>query len=163
MKHANRLLALIGLMFLSFVVHAEGGCPPGMIPYSGTDISSCGPIPPNQGQQAPPIRWETRWGAIATDSKYGSTGVSTGLPSKQAAEQAAIADCELRMKNAICEIEVAYDNKCVAMISGDHEYNTSINDTEAQAVAEGMKVCRDAKVSNCHVYYSGCSLPLQVQ
>ena len=114
-------LMLLGLLGLTRVAHAEGGCPPGMIPYSGTDISSCGPIPPgyyqnNQSPQATPIRWESRWGAIATDSKTGSTGVSTGLNSKQAAEQAAIADCESE-KNATCQIEIAYDNECAAMVA----------------------------------------------
>lgn len=69
---AKWLFALC-LFIVSGLACAEGGCPSGMIPYSGTDISSCGPIPPDYygGDNSspspaaqPPVRWADRWGAI---------------------------------------------------------------------------------------------------
>jgi hypothetical protein len=164
----RRLLIALLLVVVSCLVHAENGCPPGMMPYSGTDISSCGPVPPgyyknNQQAQAPQVRWASTWGAIATDSINGATGVSTGAVSKSVAEDAALDDCRSKMQNASCTIQIAYDNECAAMVAGDHGYNVTADATQDKAIDEGMKTCLNAKDSNCHVYYSGCSLPRQIQ
>lgn len=167
----NCWLLLGLLLLLNSVVHAENGCPPGMIPANGTDINSCVPIPPgyyqNQQQQQPqpsrpPPQWATRWGAIATDSVKGVLGAVTGLSSKSEAQQAAMADC-LAKGGSPCKLEVAYDNECAAMVVGDDVYNVGADTTLEKAVQYGMKLCTGANHTNCHVYYSACSLPVQIQ
>jgi hypothetical protein len=70
-----------------------------MIPYSGTDISSCGPIPPgyyqnSQRQDAPIRRWISKWGAIAADGELGILGTKIKADTRQEAEEAAMSDCK---------------------------------------------------------------------
>lgn len=98
----SKWLLMLGLLNICGLAHAEGGCPSGMIPYSGTDLSSCGPVPAgyygssndNASQpRKPPVRWATTWGAIALDNKLGKVGAVTGQPSEQAAARA---DCHKR-------------------------------------------------------------------
>lgn len=160
------------LLLLGNVVHAEGGCPPGLIPASGTDINSCVPIPPgyySNQQQAlpqpppPPIsRWASRWGAIATDGPGGHLGVATNLASKGDAEQIAVTDCQAK-GGSPCAIEVAYDNECAAMVVGHTEHSSNAAATLDEAIHLGMLTCNKAGDTNCHVYYSACSLPARVQ
>lgn len=159
------------LLFMATVAHAEGGCPPGMIPASGTDINSCIPIPPgyynNQQQvqpqpQPPPPQWTSRWGAIATDGPGGHLGVATNLSSKDDAEQVAITDCQAK-GGAPCAIEVAYDNECAAMVVGHTEHSSNAAASLDEAIHLGMLTCNNAGDTNCHVYYSACSLPVRVQ
>ncbi|RUL66561.1 DUF4189 domain-containing protein [Dyella dinghuensis] len=167
MKFTSRLLQLISLLCVSFAAHAEGGCPPGMIPYSGTDISSCGPIPPgyyqnSQQPQAPPMQWASTWGAIATDEPHGILGAAVGMPSKREAEQAALSDC--RSKNGSdCKLELAYDNECAALVVSKTGYVVTAHQTKDLAIQSGMKTCRDSGYEDCHAYYSACSLPQQIQ
>ena len=160
------LLLLLGmLLLLNGVVHAEGGCPPGLIPASGTDINSCVPIPPGYYTQtaAPqPPQWADRWLAVATDSIRGSLGTATGMPSRGNAERAAIADCQAK-GGTQCKLDVSYGNGCAAMIVGDGGYNSNGAATVDEAVQLGMKICANAGHANCHVYYSVCSLPQRIQ
>jgi hypothetical protein len=168
MKASLFLLCL--LMLFSGVTHAEGGCPPGMIPYSGTDTNSCGPIPPGYGgnsaqgpQQMPlPAQWEARWGAIATDDATGSFGASTNAFSQMSAESEALAECHLK-KQAACRIETSYRNGCAVMTIGDKMHNSNSAATLNETTQIGMKTCVDGGDTNCHVYYSGCSFPQRVQ
>jgi len=81
---------------------AQTACPPGMEEYGagvcGYNRSEESPQQAlqQQGPPSPPPRWATRWGAIATDSIKGTLGAVSGLPSKSAAQQAAIADCQAK-------------------------------------------------------------------
>lgn len=152
------------LILLANVVRAENGCPSGMIPASGTDVSSCVPIPPgyfgNQ-QQAPAQRspnWSSRWGAVATDGVKGSLGVITDVSSRAEAERAAMADCQSK-GGSQCKIDVSYSNGCAAMVVDDDGYNVESAATIDQAVQSGMNACSKAGRTNCHVYYSACSTP----
>lgn len=162
---------LLGLLFLrAGVAHAEGGCPPGMIPASGTDINSCVPIPPGyysnqqqaQPQPPPPPRWADQWGAIATDSANGILGTATNLPSRSSAENAALADCQSK-HGSTCKIQLSYGNQCAAMLVGAKVYNTNAGDTADEAIKKGIKMCTDAGDTLCRVYYSACSLPQRIQ
>lgn len=165
-------LSLLGLLLLNGAVYAEGGCPSGMIPYSGTDLNSCGPIPPGyygnqkqnpiKAQQYPPPQWVTRWGAIATYEPDGSLGTATNMSSQSQAEQAALADCQSKHESA-CKVQLSYFNQCAAMVISDKGYNTGSAATVDQAVQAGMRICRDSGDPNCRVYYSACSLPVQIQ
>ncbi|RST45010.1 DUF4189 domain-containing protein [Variovorax sp. DXTD-1] len=139
-------------------------CPPGQIAYgSGPGLNMCGPD--NRQQQAPQQpaeQWERRWGAIATSVPDGVLGVSTDKSSNREASQTAISDCAAK-GGLNCKIEIAYDNQCAAVVVGDGGYNAPIATTINKAVEVGMKTCRDAGRSNCHVYYSACSLPVRIR
>jgi len=49
------------------------------------------------------------------------------------------------------------------MVVGNNGYNVGADATVDKAVQLGMKICTDAKNTNCHVYYSACSLPQRIQ
>lgn len=162
--------ALIGIpLLIANCVYAEGGCPTGMIPASGTNINSCIPIPPGYYQnqqssspQAPPERWIDHWGAIATYEPNGSLGIAENMPSQESAENLALEDC--RAKHASkCEVQLSYRNQCAAMVVSDGGYNVTPATTIDAATEKGMDICRKAGDSNCHVYYSACSLPQRIQ
>ncbi|HKT29208.1 DUF4189 domain-containing protein [Dyella sp.] len=154
-------LLLCLLMFHSFA-HAEGGCPPGMIPYSGTDISSCGPLPSGyyqQPSQAPSPRWESRWGAIAIGS-VGRIGVATNEPSKRQAEQSAIADCQAK-EGKNCKIETLYANGCAVVVAGKKIHVSHSGATLTEATEQAMKICV-ASDTDCRTIFTSCSLPAQI-
>lgn len=102
-----------------------------------------------------------RWGAIAFDGQRGILGVSTGLQSEQAAEQAALNDC--RAKGGIkCQSEISYVNGCTAFTIGDRGAYRGAKATLDQVIAEGMQKCRETDQS-CETYYSACSLPVRIR
>jgi hypothetical protein len=161
---------LVGLLLLcTGLVHAEDGCPPGMIPASGTDINSCVPIPAdyysNQGSvqsSQPPQQWEDEWGAIATDFAHSSAGASVNQMNRDAAEQSAIANCQSN-GGSLCKVELWYLNQCVAMAVSDTGHNAKAGATSEAADQAAMKVCLEAGDANCRIYYSACSLPQRIQ
>lgn len=161
-----KVFLLLVLLPMTFKVFAENGCPEGMIPYSGTDISSCGPIPPNyyQGNQraAPLIQWESKWGALASDKFGHIAGVSNDLDSKEQAEQSAIEDCK-RYGGVECKPDAYYSNQCIAVVSGDNRSDSITNSSIDAAMSEGMHRCTARGDTNCHVFYSACSLPRRIQ
>lgn len=168
MKLTFRLLVGIYMLSLVAISHAQVSCPPGMMPYgTAQDVSVCGPIPGyNQDQnqtrpQAPTIKWSSRWGAIAADFDAGGVGVSSDKGSRQEAEAAAITDCQARGGRS-CKIETWYSNGCAAMVVGNNIHSTNSASTESEAIRLGFTTCKKAE-PNCHVFYSGCSLPQRIQ
>ncbi|MGJ7490474.1 DUF4189 domain-containing protein [Variovorax sp. ZT4R33] len=160
---ACNLWLLLG-MFVSFGAYAN--CPPGSYLISNPTNTYCLPDPnyrsPQQALQQPVEQWERRWGAIATDGPRGAMGVVTDKRSEREASQIAMQDC--RAKGGVdCKVDAAYDNQCAAVVVGDGGYNVSSRPTADQAITTGMKTCRDAGRSNCHVYYSACSLPVRIR
>jgi hypothetical protein len=169
MRAALRTAALwLGLPLASFGVHAEGGfCPPGTIDHNNGRAAAivCSPIPGYGQQQTPqqPIeQWERRWGAIATDGPNGALGATTDKRSKQEASQVAMQDCQSK-GGVNCKIDTAYYNQCAAVVVGDGGYNVPSAATVDRAVELGMKTCHDAGRTNCHAYYTACSLPARVR
>ena len=167
MKYALFAL-LLGIMPLlqSFTAHAEGGCPPGQYPQQGQGWQTCSPIPGQiQSNNAPPPpaeRWDDRWGALAADGSDRIAGSSSDQTSQDQAVAAAIADC--KAYGAIgCRQSAVYRNQCIAVVSGDKLSRTYSAKTESSAVSQGMSQCNDEGQSGCHVFYSGCSLPVRVQ
>ena len=161
---------LIGMLLLATgVLHAEGGCPQGMIPYRGNDLNSCGPIPQGyynnrrQQDQAPYVQfhWESRWGAIATDGPGGSFGSATDMQNQIDAENLALAKCHQK-KGSGCQVELAYRNQCAAMAVGDTGHIAQAGNTPRDAANAAMKVCNGAD-THCFIYYRACSLPVEVQ
>ena len=171
--NASRVLLFWLLLLIGNMTHAEGNCPPGYYPIGAPQgqagPQSCAPIPgygngqqQQRSQQWPPPRWVSRWGAIATDSVKGILGAVTDLPSKSRAQQAAITDCQTK-GGSPCKLEVAYDNECAAMAVGSNGYDVVADTTLNRAIQGSMKMCVDDKSEGCHVYYSACSLPVQIQ
>lgn len=162
---------LVGQLCLAAgVVHAEGGCPQGYYPIGaqqgGQGPQSCAPIPNYSPQQTPhqppPPRWKENWGAIATALPAGILGASNNLPSERQAAQAALEDCRSR-GGTTCKLESTYGNACAAMIVGHPGYAIASGASENEAIQSAMKMCTDGEDTNCHVYYSACSLPVRIQ
>ena len=162
-----KVLCTLALLLVATTVHAQAACPPGTISYgTANDPSACGPDntqPQRQPQipQPPPQIWVDHYGAIATDPIKSALGVAVDQPSQSQAEQAAIADCQNKGGTA-CHNDIWYVNQCVAMVVGKTGYNTKAGATINDAVQAAMKVC-DAATSNCHAYYTACSLPQRIQ
>ncbi|WP_353506064.1 DUF4189 domain-containing protein [Variovorax fucosicus] len=160
--HLLRRLLVASLWIFWGGIALAQQCPPGQIAYgSGPGLNTCGPD--NRQQQAPQRpteQWERRWGAIATG---GALGVATDKLSKQEASQTAMSDCAAK-GGTNCKIEITYYNQCAVVVAAeDGSYNTPSNATLDGAIATGIKTCRDAGHSNCHVYYSACSLPVRIR
>lgn len=166
MNFWKSLFSFLFLLCLSIKVHAENGCPPGMIPYSGTDINSCGPIPSgyyqgNQGQTQPGVRWLSKWGAIATDGVHGILGTKIKANSRQEAEEEATSDC--KSKGGVdCKLQVVYSNGCGALVTGNSGFSTSYGNSVEEATEKAIKICSSDGDDGCHLYYSACSPPQQI-
>lgn len=151
----------------SLMAHAEGGCPVGRYPMSGQGWQNCVPIPgyaqqqPQAIPQPPSSKWESRWGAIASDFQEGALGVATDMKSREAAEEAAKADCR-ENGGVICILETWYSNSCAAMILGDTKHSTNNAPTLNEAIQLGMEKCQ-RDTTNCEVYYKACSMPVRIR
>lgn len=162
-------LTLLGLFTFHPSLQAEGQCPPGYYPVNTPGVMGCAPIPGyNQQQQqqqprpnAPAYRWESRWGAIATDGIRGTLGTASDMQTKANAEKAAIKDCQNK-GGTQCVLNVSYGNACGAMFVGDHGFSVNTGDTMDEANNAARQAC-SAKDQNCHAYYSNCSKAALVQ
>jgi hypothetical protein len=83
------------------------------------------------------------------------------MPDRSSAENAALAECHSK-RGATCTIETWYKNRCAAMIIGDNSHISVNATTLPEAVKMGMQKC-NATDAKCHIYYSDCSLPVQIQ
>lgn len=139
------------------------------VPVQGQGWSGCDPNYRPQPQQstqpsaapAPPARWADQWGAIATDNQLGKLGASMNGVDQASVESLAMNQCQ-NEGGTQCKILISFHNQCGAVIIGDGKINASSAATIAQASEDGLKVC-SAGTTNCHVYYSACSLPARIQ
>lgn len=166
----SKWLFALFLLSLAGLAHAEGGCPSGMIPYRGMDLSSCGPVPEgyygnnsNNSPQSvtPPARWADRWGAIAFSDINNSVGVSVDMESERAAKKAAIADC-ISVGGEKCSTQNSYHNQCGVIAWGDRYGNTARARTVEEASDIAMKTC-DKNTENCKIVYSNCTRARRIQ
>ncbi|RTQ33051.1 DUF4189 domain-containing protein [Variovorax gossypii] len=153
-------LASQSVLFFGPQARAQVACPSGWIPYSAT---SCGPAPNSQQSPKPndhgaPLQLGSRWGAIATDGVKGVLGTATGERSEQGAAGKALADCQAK-GGAPCKLQISYANGCAAMIVGGRGFSTAYAGTKEEAIQRAMAVCRSDGDTECHVYYTDCSLP----
>lgn len=159
-------LAIVFLLLSMCALHAQTACPPGMIPYGagvcGYDNSQQLPPQEQPAMRPPPERWMERWGAIATDGPAGILGVATSMPSQSEAEQQAMIDCQLKGGKQ-CKLDGSYSNQCTAVVVGSKGYSVNLGLSVDAAVQKGMTKCSSTGGSGCHVYYSACSLPVQIQ
>ena len=124
-------LFLLGLLSVSNIAFAEGGCPPGTYPANPPATNICNPFPGNEnnGQpQQPQGRWETRWGAIATDKVNGFFGAVTDYANKREARKAALAQCKANGGSA-CVFKLSYYNQCAVIAWGDSSYSIQSKET----------------------------------
>lgn len=158
-----RFFLLLGCLVLGQATAQELLCPETGIPMSRDpgcmtpNYNNPQPVP-----QAPAGEWQTRWGAIGGNAPKGILGVSTGMPTEQAAIQAALADCRARGGGSGCKSDLTYYNQCAVLVTGDKLYNTSSAATIEEAAARGIATCQKTD-KNCRVYYSGCSPAQWVQ
>ncbi|MEV8520402.1 DUF4189 domain-containing protein [Dyella marensis] len=158
------LTLLLCLLSFSAVLHAEQGCPPGMIPEGGQGVSSCRPIPGyNQGgaaQPAPSVTWVSRWGAVAVDAQVTRfSGASRDKASKKEAEQIAMKNC-LDQGATQCQIIASYANGCVALAANDTVFGAASRNTIPESEQAALAQCGDAA---CKVIYTQCSQPKLVR
>lgn len=150
------------------IVAAEGGCPPGMYPPNPADTSICYPFPDQQAQtsaqqqpQAPSGRWETRWGAIATDNVAGAFAGVVNFSSKQVAQKAAVTQCKVNGGGENCKTLLTYYNQCSAIAAGDTAHTAQGAETIKVASELALQKCSN-KTANCKIYYSDCSPPVWI-
>ena len=165
-----RWLLIALLLLTALVVHAENGCPAGLqptgLPPSPQDPVACRPIENYEQQQQaprpPPPRWIPLSGAIALDSEKGIFGTVGSMDNRAIAESTATMDCRGN-GGSNCEIVRSYTNACAAIVTGDEWYVVTVDATLNEAVQSGMDTCTKDNVHGCHVYYSECSLAIDVQ
>lgn len=134
-------------------------CPVGSVAVKGNGWEGC---VQNQGETEQPAgpQWRARWGAIAADTPNGILGASNNLAEKNEAKKSALASCYANGGKK-CVVKLTYRNHCAVVINGTSNNFMLSAPTLEQAIDLGMKRCTlDEK--NCKVFYSGCSLPVQI-
>ena len=160
------------LLLLGSVAHAEGNCPPGYYPIGAPPgqggPQGCAPIPGDnntqqqaQPQQPPPQLWVDHWGAMVSDDSLGKLGVAVDRQDEAGAWQTAEEDCHAK-GGLNCTRLISYRNQCIALVAGEKTYSFSAALTAIDAIQQATKKCT-ASTTNCHVYYSACSMPVRVQ
>jgi len=152
---------LIVASTLSFVVHAEGGCPTGQVPQEGNGWRSCVPINNGSPQPGPSDnfvgpRWTARWTSIAIDDIKPIVGKSGETRTQEQAESTAINDCAAQ-GGATCHTLVSTKNSCLAMIAGDTQVTYATRPTQMQAEAAAIEICISKPDTHCRVYFSACA------
>jgi len=161
-------LSLISLLALSGEIFAEGRCPPGMFETGSRDYLACAPIPgygqgdsdTGQDSQPPiPTIWETRWGAIVTESKGGGFGAVNGFKSEVAASGAALEQCQgtATVSKTKCVVRAVYHNQCAAYAWGAGVSVASHAIDIPTATKNALQSCGEDAGEACKIYYSGCS------
>ena len=163
-----RLALLFFILLFSRTAFAEGNCPDGYFPVGGGNAgwSGCAPIynsdsaasyssePPNPGP-----RWQFRWGAIAVDPQRGKfAGIDAQLTPGKAKKQA----LKLCRKNGgkRCAVLIEYHNQCGALAAGDANHVGYYGPVTEEVEKRAMAACAEL-TSNCQIYYTGCSYPVE--
>jgi len=159
------------LLFAALLVasnaSAEGRCPSGQYPIGDQGVGGCAPIP-GAGATArdpgPASQWHKTWGAIASSDATADAGVATGRPSKENAEQFALADCGRRGASD-CRVIYTYRNQCVAWLVPNSQGGASrAGLASAKDSAEARKFAQQSCVDTggwaCQVAYEDCTKPV---
>jgi hypothetical protein len=156
------LIGTILLLVWSSFVHSQQNCewrpegPLGPAWYQPGGGVACNNNTPQS--VAPPVRWATRWGAIAVNTQTGALGSGAGRQTRGYAKQAALANC-----GDGCKIELTYRNQCAALASGERFHASASAATIEEASQLAMKECGKGGVRDCEITYSECSLPERIQ
>ena len=147
--------------------HAEGGCPPGMVPFQFAPNQPPSCMPGGAQSQAPsalPEIWSDRFGAIAMDPTRGIIGTANDMRSERAARDTALADCGAKGGGPQCKVYQTYKNGCGVLIdSSSNGFYTPAAATPEIAKAVGMEACIKAGDKDCRAAYSACSFPVRIQ
>ena len=128
----------------------EGPRGPGLYNMGG------GPCRAN-ASPAPPGRYLSLRGSIATSNTTQKMGVSFGELSQSIAQRNAMERCA----SPDCRIDFTYRDQCVAVAWGATYSSMSSAMTVDEASAISMKRCRK-KTSDCQIVYTECSPAEQV-
>lgn len=147
-------------------VHAESGCPPGEMPNnvsaplgSAESMNSCAPIPVDAPARP---RWQSRWGAVADDSR-GIYGLSANEKSERQARKSALVNCKER-GGLGCAIAMTYMNQCLSIATSDIKSKAARAPDIGAAEQDSLAGCKESSGGKeCSIYYSGCSLPVRVR
>ncbi len=161
----TKLFLLLNLLAFSNVAFPENGCPDGMAPFqNGNDpVPKCYPI--QGGQNSAPTqqngRWETRWGAVATDGLRAVTGTVVNVKSKRQAVKMAMSQCRAKGGKS-CKPILSYYNQCAVIVSGDKQHTAISAATVNEATKMGINECSPID-TNCRVHYAECSPAVWIQ
>ena len=166
----GRIIFLLLLMICHFTVSAEGRCPPGYFPTTNPDFIGCAPIYNSDPSSAyssssaskppdPGPRWKFRWGVIVVDGEKGKFGGADGHESPGQAEKAAAKVCH-ENGGKRCELLVEYYNQCGALVWGENRYSGHTGPEPDEVSKRALDLCGE-EVSNCQIYYVGCSYPVE--
>lgn len=161
-------IALVGILcgvgaFPSIEAYAEGGCPPGMVPFQFAPNQPPSCMPTGGSRSQLPEVWSDRYGAIAADLSLGILSTATDMKSERAANSAVLDDCKAK-GGTQCELTQPYRNGCAAVTVGDpNGVNFAAAATIERAIALGVETCTKSGDKNCRTYYSACSFPVRIQ
>ncbi|QQP99850.1 DUF4189 domain-containing protein [Lysobacter enzymogenes] len=120
----------------------------------------------NDSQSAPssPPVWASRWGAIAVDLAIGGTGVSavSGTKTERQASKGALQACK-KKGGTQCSLRLTYRDQCAAVVTGEKVFSTTSAISTEEAARIGIDWCKKQNDTNCHLYFSDCSLPERVR
>lgn len=164
-------VTIMAVLLLGWCITAQaqvGVCPAGTIP-NGTQTSAmeCAPDPDYQVQQQPappPPVWADRWGATAAalPTSPRAFGAANDMPTRSAAEAAALAQCESKPQ-LHCHIDQIYHNQCYALTWGEEQAMGGIAPTLEEAKHLSLDGCKAHGNKQCIPYYSACSYPVRIR
>lgn len=158
------LFLLLGLL-TSAGTAAEGGCPPGQVPQSGQGWQTCVPVggytTGTTSYQMPSEVWQTRYGALATDSMAGVLGASSNQVTRALAEADAMNKCR-EAGGTDCLMQGSYGNACLAMALGPKFFLLRNGKTKAAAESDALEACLKEN-STCEIYHSSCSFAERIR
>lgn len=156
-------LVILFLVFFPCVVVAQTACPVG-VPVGSPQ---CGPSSLVDGGEilSPPPRpsgeWIKTWGAIAS-APNGDTGVSSGVLSKDAAEEVALKNC-VGLSSSGCRIKFVYRNQCIAAVNPISGGVGSVISSAANlddALERALSKCEASSGEKCKASIAECSKPV---
>lgn len=160
-----KVLALLVLFLFAAATQAQQQPGVDCAPVQGQGWQGCAPIDNSvqqpQQPQPPPQTWVDHYGAMVSDDSLGKLGVAVDRADEARAWQTAEEDCHAK-GGLNCTRLISYRNECVAMVLGDKTYSFSAGPTATDATQRATKKCM-ASTTNCHAYYSACSLPIRIQ
>lgn len=160
-RSALRIAALVWVSIAAGAAWAEGGCPPGMVPYTAASPNACAPMPRSATPRgASGARWASQWGALAFDAAAGIMGAASDSRSKGEAKRIALEDCRAR-GGRVCKVEMSYRDSCVVVVAGDRQSDTTTASSAERAAELGLSACEARKDRRCQLYYAECSFPVR--
>lgn len=135
------------LLSLAGLAHAEGGCPAGVIPYRGADISSCGPIPSgyydnsNDAYASPLPPPPDYYAAYASGPDHGKLFWATFYRDADDAVAGVLKTCKTATGQA-CKSLGWFSNQCGALaLSQDRQVFSGYDKNRRDAGRKAMETC----------------------